>query len=635
MGNDDNQPPDDLDDSAFGRDSDDASARPDDPAEERQGPPEGWEPDQWRDFKRSQWWYRWTAGKPHRLDMPPVLMLGHKAGEYWFVTAARELRSFTAGQLHGRGGLADLFAGDVRWAVRHYPSRNRDGDLTGRPNVPPLMEALIAACVAKGYYDGTQPFRSIGTWRGEGGKPVVHVGGHIYYDGRIYRPGEQIGNARYVLGPDRAAPAMTFDDDGGYAWLPAPLADRNTVMAHLDEWHWDSPEARELAAGKIWCDLLGDLPRWKVHGFIRAHAGSGKTTFLKYFAAVLGGAASPIERSYSKTHLEEAGKHKALAILLEEAEGDPGEDAKRMEQIFKLLLLLSDDGAVGGRYKRDIDLHGPVTLVATLTDEWRSTIKTRVVLLELRSLLSRAGHKLLSDEAIEAMTARAAEISPGLRASALARLDLFNENLVLARARILDLGGSPRDADTLGHLIAGHATMVQDTPLSEDEVGKLDRFKPWIVTLQDQVDGVDDATELLNTMYGLSAPHWRGGDQLTVGQLIARAREPNADDYRRKLLPHGLRLDRRQLADGTMESWDQAWLAIAHTHSGLDELFTKYPKYQGKKRSQILAELKIAGEPAVQPTDRPYRFAGPQSRGWLVDPRLLPSVADDDEPRDP
>jgi hypothetical protein len=593
----------------------------------REGPRDDWEAASWRDFKRHQWWYRWRPDQPHRLDPPPVLMLGHREGVFYFVGASRELRSFTSAQLHGRGGLADLFAGDVRWAVRHYPARDRDGAPTGRPNVPPLMEALIAACTDKGYYDGSQPFRSIGTWL-EDGRPLVHAGGTIFFDGYLYQPGEEIGTARYVLGPDRPPPAHDRRGDE-YDWKPLGLADRHRIMAHLDEWHWESPEARELAAGKLWCDALGDAPRWKTHGFVRAHAGSGKSTFLQYMSALLGSAAHPIQRTYSKTHLEEIGKHTALAILLEEAEGDAGEDAHRLQQILKLLLLLSDEGAVGGRFKREIDLHGPVTMVATLTDDWRSTVKSRVVLLELRSLKAREGHRMMSLEEVAAMTALAKEMSAGFRAAAIAGFDVFNENLKLARARILELGGDPRDADTLGHPIAGHATMTLGRVMTPDEIGALDRFRPWITTLRDQEDGVDDATELIMTLFGLPAQNWRGGDQLTVGQVIARAREPEGDDYRKALLAYGLRLDRRKLIDGTMETWKQAWLAIAHRHPGLDKLFGDYPKFQGLRRSQILGELKINGEKAVQPSDRPLRFAGPQSRAWLVDPRLLPSVEDD------
>lgn len=621
----DNEQDNELNDADFAVTSDYDPPRTDD----REGPPDDWRRDTWRDFKRGQWWYRWKPDGPHRLDMPPVLMLGHAAGTFWFVSAACELRSFTSGQLHGRGGLADLFAGNVRWAARHYPSYDREGKPTGRPSIAPLMEAMIQGCIRAGYYDGSQPFRSIGTWRGPEGKPVVHAGGRIFFDGRIYRPGEQIGEARYVLGPDRAAPAHEAEQASGFIWKPIGVEVRNRIMADLDEWHWDTAEARELFAGKLWCDVLGDLPRWKVHGFIRARASSGKTTLLQYVGALLGAAAHPIQRTYSKTHLEEIGKHKALAILLEEAEGDPGEEAQRLAQIYKLLLLLSDEGAVGGRFNRQIDLHGPVTMIATLTDDWRTTIKSRIVLLELRPLRARTDHPLASLESIAAMTEAARAVSTGFQAAALASYDIFVENLALARARILELGGDTRDADTLGHLIAGHATMIYGRVLTDDEVGALDRFKPWIVSLQNQIDGVDDATELLMTLLALPASNWRGGDQLTIGQLVARAREDDGGDYRRALLPYGLRLDRRQLADGTTEPWKAAWLAVAHRHAGLDRLLADYPKYQGLRRSQILSELSISGEPAAKPGDRPMRFAGPQSRALLLDPRLLPSSEDD------
>lgn len=606
---------------------DDLEFRPRDDG--RPGPPDDWDKDSWRDFRRGEWWYRFGDEDRHRLDPPPVLMLGHKGGEFVIVTAAREMRSFTSAQLHGRGGFADLFAGDKRWAVRHYPSFDRDGNPTGRPNVPPLMEAIIAGCVAKGLYDGSQPFRSVGTWREtKSGLPVLHCGDRILHDGRVYRPGELIGTARYVLGPHRAAPALEMLGRYDYKWLPAPLAHAHEVIGHLDEWHWDSPEALELCAGILWCNMLGDLPRWKVHTFLRALSGGGKSTLIRYISALLGPAAHPPERTYSKAYLEERFGHTAATIILEEAETDPDMSAEqqRMAQIQKLMLLLSDDGATGGRFKREIDLHGPVMMAATLTSDWRATFRNRVVLLVLRSLRSRTGHRMLEPKEIEALIARAGELSAGLRAAALSKFEsgLFEKNLAKARARILGLGGDARDADTLGHAIAGWATMTKDDELTEDEVGKLDRFAPWIVSLANQEDGGDDAMELLNVLLGLPAQNWRGGDQLTIGQLVARGREPDNHDFRRALLPYGMRLEKLPL-----ETWKDAWLAIANKHPGLDRLLSDYPQYQGLRRSQILAELKIRDEVAAKPTDRPLRFAGPQSRGLLIDPRLLPTMKDD------
>jgi hypothetical protein len=616
----------------MGDGDDDFAAESTDPAAPREGPPEDWQKFSWFDFKAGEWWHRFpTTGGAFvwRRDPPPVVPLGFVSGEYIFVTKARELRHFTAGQLHGRGGLADLFAGDLRWPIRHYPATDREGAPTGRPSVPSLMEAMIRFCVDHArYYDGAIPHRSIGTWR-EDGLPLVHSGDRIFHAGTIHAPGEAIGEARYVLGANRQAPLYVNVGRDQYEWRPGGLDACARVLGHLEEWHWANPEALELFAGWLWCALLGDAPRWKPHMFVRAVAGSGKSTLLKFVAWLLGGAAHPVQRTFSKARLEERFAHTACALLLEEAEGDPGREAERMKQVLDLLLLLSDDGAVGGRYKREIDLHGLACLVATLTDEWRTTIKSRVTLLELKPLRAR-DRALLSAEALEALMKQAAEISPGLRARAIARYDLFQENLVLIRARILELGGSPRDADQLGHLLAGWACMSWDEAISEDELGRLDRFRDYILTVRDEEEGLDDASECFNILLGLPAQSWRGGDQLTIGQLIARAREPLNDDFRRTLLGYGLRLHKLPA-----ESWAQAWLAIANKHPGLDRLFGDYPNYKGQRRTQILAGLRRVTdgqEHMAKPSEAPLRFAGPQSRALLVPPELLPSKAEEDQP---
>lgn len=622
-------------------DNDDWSVDSEDPdrrAGGRSGPPEDWPKRSWYDFAAGEWWYRFgDEDAPWRRDPPPIVPLGHDvSGDYIFVTKARVLRNFTSGQLHGRGGLADLFGGDLRWPTRHYPAVDREGAPTGRPNVALLMEALIRFCVDHaGYYDGSVPHRSVGTWRGPDGLPLVHSGDRIFHGGTIHAPGDAVGDARYVLGSDRQAPSYVNVGRRGYEWEPAGLVACHTVLGHLDEWHWTDNTALELFAGGLWCDMLGDAPRWKPHKFVRALAGSGKSTLLKYVASVLGGAAHPVVRTFSKARLEERFAHTACAILLEEAEGDPGREAERMKQVLDLLLLLSDDGAVGGRYKREIDLHGIATLVATLTDEWRTTIKSRVTLLELRRLRDR-DRPLLSSNAIEGMMQQAADLSPGLRARAIACWDLFQANLALIRQRIFDLGGAPRDADQLGHLLAGWACMSWNDPISEDELGKLARFQDYILTVRDQEEGLDDASECFNTLLGLPAKReWHAGEQRTIGQIIARARIAGNDDFRRKLLGYGLRMEK--LPD---EGWEQAWLLIAHRHPGLDLLFEDYPDYKGQRRTQKLAELKrtIDGiEYEAKPTDRPYRFAGPQSRALMVPPQILPSLSDENQgdPRAP
>jgi hypothetical protein len=599
----------------------------------REGPPDDWSSPSWYDYRRAEWWFRFVEGAGHewRRDPPPARPIGHVDGSYIFVTAAGELRRFTASALHNKGGLADLFGGDLRWPRRHYPGRDREGNPTDRPSIPHCMESLIGACVAAGYYDGAIPHRSVGTWRGVDGLPVVHAGDAVFAGGEILDPGSQVGEALYVVGGARQAPAHRLKGAGGFEWLPADVSAGHAIAALLDEWHWQDDEARDLFLGGLFCDLLGDAPTWKPHRFVRAPAGSGKSTLLKLQRAILGGSAHPVQRTYSKAYLEQHFAHTACALLLDESESDT--EAERVRKLWDLVLLLSDDGASGGRgtsggQARQIDLRGSVTMVATLTEAWKTTIRSRVAFLELRPLAQRADRPPSPPSAVAKQLERAAALSPGLRARAIVRFGLFQQNLAIARTRILELGGAPRDADQIGHLVAGWATMTSDQPLDAADVAELERFRPYILTVVDEEDGADDASELLNVLWGLPAPAWRGGDQLTIGQLVARARFDDAIEARRSLLAMGFRFHKLPA-----ETWSQAWLAIANKHPALDRLLVDYPQFRGPKRSQILVGLRRVVDGQVveaKASDAPMRFAGPQSRALLLPPAVLPSLADEE-----
>jgi hypothetical protein len=491
------------------------------------------------------------------------------------------------------------------------------------------MDAMIRHCTAAGFYDGITPVRSTGTWRDPDGLPLVHVGGRIFHGGKFVRPGEKIGKHRYIIGANREPPAHTLINESTYKWNPADVTVGHLVIAHLTEWNWVDQEACDLFAGALWCDMLGDVPYWKPHKFVRAPAGSGKTMLLKYVSALLGGAAHPIQRTYSKARLEDMFSNTVGAFLLEEAEGDKGIEAERMRRVLDLALLLSDDGATGGRFKRDIDLHGTITMIATLTEEWRTTIRSRMTLLELGRLRDRIDHPLASKELLDSITKKAAELSAGLRARAIVSYPLFQENLKRIQAQILKMGGSPRDADQIGHMIAGWACLTGDEPLSEDELAGLERFRPYILTLSDAEYGADDAGNCWNTLLGLSLDKsWRAGEQFTIGEVIAKAREPQGGESRKFLKRSGLLL--HKLKD---ELWSEAWLAVANNHPALDKLFTDHPHYQGEKRWQILRLLHrtVNGvEYQAKSSDRPLYYLGSSHRAWLMPPQLLPNVEEEE-----
>jgi hypothetical protein len=199
----------------------------------------------------------------------------------------------------------------------------------------------------------------------------------------------------------------------------------------------------------------------------------------------------------------------------------------------------------------------------------------------------------------------------------------------------MELGGSPRDADQLGHLIAGWATFTSDSVLTEDELGALERFKPYIMTVSEEEEGADDPSNLLNTLFGSLMPGmFKSAHQLTVGEVIALARDPDSGrDMREALKRIGLRLERlKSEVTGRLESWPEAWLAVANTHRTLDDLLADYPDYKAPRRSQILSGLSrlVDSMPhKAKPSGKTLKFKGVTSRAWLVPPIFLPSLEDD------
>jgi hypothetical protein len=602
------------------------------PVEGESGPPADWPRPSWYNDNTGDWYWH---GK---LDPCPVKALGHIDDQYVFITGARAVRRFTSSHLHGGGGPNDLFGGKLDWALRHFRRYDTEKkELVGGLQKQRLMGAMIRMCIREGYYDNTRPHRSIGTWRGPNGEPLIHAGDMILYAGRLFSPGETIGDCRYVIGPRREPPALEFSKDGcGYRLLPGSIADCHRVAARIDEWNWLDEEGRNLFLGGLCCDMLGDALHWKSNRFIRAQPGSGKSSLLKYQQALLGAAAHPIERTYTRSRLEQKFSNTSCALLLDELESDT--DGGTIRRVFEVIRLMSDDGATGGRgsssgQARDISLHGTVTMVATLAEAWRPQDRSRIAYIELGRLRDREEYQARSQNEMEAVFAEAAEMSARVRARVLDRFPLFGENLARVRARILELGGSPRDADQLGHLIAGWATMTGDEPLDEDAVGKLDRFKPYIMTIAEEEDGSDDPSECFHTLLGLPSGIFERGRELTLGQIVAAAPEPNGDDMRAALRGLGLCLQRQKSqVTGHIETWPEAWLAVANKHPKLEKLFTDYPQYKYPKRGQLLSELRRVVSGGVQraaKSEGPIKFGGVPSRAWLIPPVFLPSVEDD------
>lgn len=598
-------------------------------ADGKLGPPDDWKLPSWYDRAECDWW--WEG----RSDPCPARPLGNRNGQFYFVTPQGELRAFNSRDLSRVSGLSELFCARVWWLVRHFPGRDRDGNPTKRPNTIIAAEAMMRVCFDKGIFSDEIELRLAGTWRGPDGRPVVHAGDVLIREGELLPAGTELGAPLYVIAGKRARPALEEIPKGevgagGTRYVPAPAATGNALVGVLLNWAYERDRSAELIAGYIAAATFGDATVWRPHVFLRARPGAGKSTLLRLIRAALGGASHEVLTSYSGPYITQQFGGQAGAILLDENESDS--EQNRMRGVTELVRLLSDQGGVhGGRgssggQARNINIRGAVCMAATVKGQWKQADRSRITVIGLERF-EREGDAGATPEEIEGLIGRVGQWSAGLRARMLSRWDLFQENMRRARKRIIELGGTVRDGNQLGHLIAGWWTLTSDIEADESMLDDIVYFTRWITTLADLDEGTDTATECWSHLLGARADSWRGGDNLTVGQVIARAREESRDDYRRALLGMGLRL--LPIAG---EPWSAADLAIANKHPGLENIF-RGTDFANAKWAEILRDLEFLNDDGsrlkVTPVG-PTRFGGPKPRGLLVPASVLPSLADEE-----
>ena len=165
-------------------------------------------------------------------------------------------------------------------------------------------------------------------------------------------------------------------------------------------------------------------------------------------------------------------------------------------------------------------------------------------------------------ERAQAAIRAAAEASPALRARAVAGWPRFVDTVEAYRGELLRIGCSSREADQLGHLIAGRDLLIYDdvpeAAALADEVGRFESFIDAARENRETGEGEECLLHLLSS----TADLWRHGDRRTVAQVILEALAPVGGDFRKALEGLGLKLINSGDPDGRA-------LMVANRHVGL------------------------------------------------------------------
>jgi len=387
---------------------------------------------------------------------------------YVLLAASGDRVVMTAKQLQTVAELSGLFGGGERkeWMAERWPQmrpkrdsagrvvRDDDGRVemlpTGDFSARDLGDELITACTRLGQAN-LLDHRKDGIWPGPDGGLVIHVGNAVWTaPDALERPlGWKHDNAIHLAANKRPRPA---------AKAATALEARRLVDA-FRLWNFVpgiAPAAPVYLAGMVACGVYAAALDWCPHLWLRGPAGAGKSTLLRLVTSA-SGADAPAE-DVSEAYVRNLHNGRSHLIVLDEKEPN----SKGVNEVLALMRAASSNGRFGRLMDGQVTtyhLHVPFMLAAISTPDFEAADLSRITVLALR----RGG--TAKEAEIAERVGWAKEMHPAFLSRLVVGWPRFQANLAVYRAALLAAEATSRSADQFAALLAGHRTLIDDTPI--------------------------------------------------------------------------------------------------------------------------------------------------------------------------
>ena len=527
----------------------------------------------------------------------PVQALGHHGGVYFYVTPSGQMLELSSGQ-HREHQLDGLFDGDPEWPNAAFRRVTQYGDHIGYREGD-LRRFLMRQCAEQGFFDPARALRGPGVWRDDHEGLIVHAGDKLLVGGKWFDAGKKIGDFLYPASPGETRPSST----------PATVEDAEDLLTLLKTWKWIAPqEAPMLLLGWIAQSYICGVLDWRSHVWVTGDKYTGKSWQANLIHDLLGTLVLHASEATS------AGVRQLLAgasrpVVLDEMETDPSN--RRSRDIIALARLGSTEGqgaVVRGSSEgraQQWPIRACFYFSSVLYETFLPQDAGRICVLDLGKL----GSEVEKDQAIQKRSKRLGKKGARFYGRMIEGWPRLAANLEVFEAAIVAAGRRSRVRVQVGTLLACAHTLLRDDPVPLREavayVGSMD-----IGAVADQ-HPEEDADLCLNWLYSAAPPDWRGGRRVTIGELLNLALDYDPDAHA-GLKAIGLKLVGDNLKDWKGQPSRYVWLAVAHHHQGLQQIF-RDQRWAGGVWVQPMRRIDGAG-----PANKPLNFAGVSSRAVLI-----------------
>lgn len=438
-------------------------------------------------------------------EIPPFRNLGYLAGIYYYYSRGEQAVVALPSGMHGKKSLYRL-APHEYW-IKKYPGKKDDFD----ENI--AVSSLMGTCQQAGIFD-IERIRGRGIWM-ENGKPVIHYGNAVSWEGANYSPflvpSKSIYEVGIPLSVDLSAKPISDIDGARFPDLIKQLS-------------WQTNQQFVWLTGWLVCAMVGGALYWRPHLWLTGAAESGKSTLSDIINRILGKNRLFIQSVSTEAGIRQSLGADSIPVVMDEAEREDAHSHARLQSILTLARQASSNtdskivkGTPTGKALNYL-IRSCFCLSSINGSLMQTADKGRFTQIEL-SAKKLSGDKyelwcleigeLLTDDYVNGLYNRIIKLIP----------------LIVHNAKMLALAieaktGGRRLGDQYGALIAGFISYYSDEKLTKETAGKQIEFYNFDLE-NEQAKGKIDQFALLDKImqHVIKIPKERGWDEISIADL--------------------------------------------------------------------------------------------------------------------